>query len=119
MKKLILLTIALALTPTAYAAELSENAKQYLDRGKSSVDRDKYYYSCEGDNLWPCGRHLKKGDGLNLIYPQQAIFYCDKDELILESKEDDAYGLPRYSCIYNGRTVKRGRRVTVDFNRLE
>ena len=103
MHKLILLTIALALTPTIYAKE---------------EDRDKYVYYCDGGNqLFACAPNLKEGDPINRIYPFQAVLYCDKDELILDAMAEE--GMPTYNCIYNGRTIKETSHHSVYFDRMK
>ena len=99
MKPLLLLTIAIALTPTSYAAQ--------------TIDRDKYNYYCPGDKVQPRVYDnnvvmqdcigLEKGDLLNALRPLLVVLYCDKDKLIIKTTEE--YG-GRYDCIYNGREIK-------------
>jgi len=95
MKSLLLLTIALALTPTVYASE--------------EIDRDKYYYYClGGDYLIQCLPNLKKGDNLNVLHPYQAALYCDPEKPIIRAGVIDykTAEQDQYSCIYNGRKIK-------------
>jgi len=88
MNKLILLIMALAITPTAYA----EPNRGYFD------------YYCTGNSLFYC-KDIKEGDVLKTVTPDFAVLYCDKDELLLESHKTVG-GMPRYTCIYNGRKIK-------------
>jgi hypothetical protein len=93
MKPLLLLIIALAITPTAYSAE------------------EKNYY-CEGEDFSKdiC-ETLEKGDLLYQIPIVTAAFYCDNDHPILKAETskpkfnmNGIYNL--YTCIYNGKEIK-------------
>ena len=92
MRPLLLLIIALALTPTVYAAQ--------------EVDRDRNYYYCENRDIFKsrCEK-LEKGDVLTYMTALQVVRYCDKDELIIDNGTDQ-YKRPSYTCIYNGKEIK-------------
>ena len=94
MNKLILFTIALALTPTAYAQE---------------EDRDKYYYFCSGSQIHnlECP-YLKKGDTILQARAAVALTYCDRDYPILRDGDVEEFDepTPLYTCVYNGKPAK-------------
>ena len=94
MNKLILLTIALALTPTAYAEK---------------EDRDKYYYACAGIQIQKLEcPDLKKGDIITQARAAIALTYCDRDHPILRDTDIEEFEepTPHYTCVYNGKPAK-------------
>ena len=94
MHKLILLTIALAITSTAYAEK---------------EDRDKYYYFCSGSEIHnlECP-DLKKGDTILQARASIALAYCDRDHPILRDIDIEEFEkpTPHYTCVYNGKPAK-------------
>ena len=103
MKLLLLLTIALALTPTVYSKTFDSND------AAEKIDRDKYEYSCTaGFYISQCIPNLKRGDLLDQLRPNQAVLYCDPKKPIVRT---GGYNIshpenPIYVCIYNGREIK-------------
>ena len=120
MNKLILLTIALALTPNVYA--------EYDSRGiLIPVDRDAYYYGCYGlliteknsdysedDITIKTCKDLKKGDILPRITAELAAIYCDPERPIVRDTDTNAehmingYDWAKYTyyCTYNGKQFR-------------
>jgi len=97
MNKLILLIIALALTPTSYAAQ--------------TIDRDKYNYYCRDNDIFKSRcENLEKGDALKSLIALFVVLYCDKDELIIDSGLNQ-FKEPIYDCIYNGREIKNSAKL--------
>ncbi len=100
MTRLIILTIAMAMTPTVYAAK--------------DIDREKHNYHCSPRSnpqlFEKVCKGLKKGDRLGSVNSFTAVLYCDKDELILPLGTD-SFGLPLHACVYNGREIKKSKRV--------
>jgi len=108
MNKLILLTIALALTPTVYAGTpmLSDDEFEIfgLERPPIDViDRRKNDYMCVA-RYFPC-QDLEEGDLLVNFIASQAVLYCDEDKPILEQRDVPMLGRV-YSCRYNGNDIK-------------
>jgi len=100
MTRLIILTIAMAMTPTVYAAK--------------DIDREKHNYYCSAPkHLNPpkkvC-KGIEKGDVISSISSGRAVLYCDKDELILQTATNSG-GATTYSCVYNGREIRESKRL--------
>jgi hypothetical protein len=115
MKSLLLFIIALALTPTSYAAQ--------------KIDRDNYYYFCEGakdggrlifsdkaakNDTKNCSK-LEKGDVLHNLDVRLSVLYCDEDHLILQGELSRNTRVQTYTCIYNGKPIK----TVKDVNNIE
>ena len=98
MKRLLLLTITIV---------LSSNASAQFGK----LDRKEYNFYCDGHGIrvesWvkhnKCLK-MEKGDVLYDIRSVDAVLYCDKNQLILEDDEDASTA---YTCIYNGKPVKK------------
>ena len=106
MNKLILLTIALALTPTVYAETEDRDIFEIygLERAPIDViDRRKNDYMCVA-RYFPC-QDLEEGDLLVNFIASQAVLYCDEDKPILEQRDVPMLGRV-YSCRYNGNDIK-------------
>ena len=100
MTRLILLTLGIAMTSAVYAVK-------DIDRGKHN-----YYCYAVADLKPPkkvC-KGIEKGDLLDSISTNDALLYCDKDELILQARPLSVGG-PLHSCVYNGRETRESKRV--------
>jgi len=102
MKPLLLLIITIVFSSNVYAEP-------------EELDREKYNYYCLHGRLgWIDGKgntkckNLKKGDVLASIDTRNALFYCDT-ELPIMAKTIS--GLPRYTCFYNGKPIKKEREL--------
>lgn len=101
MKPLLLLTITIVFASNVYAEP-------------EELDRDKYVYYCLQDRLdvdrkgnTRC-KNLKKGDVLASIYIKSALLYCDTELPIMGGTIGE---LPRYTCFYNGKPIKKEREL--------
>jgi hypothetical protein len=74
------------------------------------LDRKEHNFICDGFNIRANSfgnnkcQKMEKGDVLLNIQPVDAILYCDENQLILE---DDGDASTTYTCIYNGKTIKK------------
>jgi len=97
MKLLLLLTITIV---------FSSNASAQFGK----LDRNEYNFYCDGNSIradsWGNNKckKMEKGDVLYDIRSVDAVLYCDENQLILE---DDGDAYTTYTCIYNGKPVKK------------
>ena len=74
------------------------------------LDRKEYNFYCDGNSIradsWGNNKceKMEKGDILYDIRSLDAVLYCDENQLILE---DDGDAPTTYTCIYNGKPVKK------------
>jgi hypothetical protein len=97
MKPLLLLIITIVFSFNVYAEP-------------KELDREKYNYLCEGNDI-RVDKHgntgckgIRKGDVLSYISPSDAVSYCDRNEPILKRGQN-------YECIYNGKPIKKEKRL--------